>query len=78
MNWSTYDGRERAKNTKYDQILSFHKFLDSAFTKRLIQVLPYCLHYSEIPISLLPELVQTLAVTLTHRMQKTFHQVDYD
>ena len=36
-------------------------------------------HSSESPISLLPtELVQTLTVTLTHRMQKAFPKVDYD
>ena len=35
---------------------------------------------SKSPISLLPELIQTLTVTLTHRMQKQkgFPQEDYD
>ena len=32
----------------------------------------YGSYYSESPISLLPELVQTLTVILTHRIQKAF------
>ena len=38
----------------------------------------YGSNYSESPISLLPELVQTLTVTLAHRMEKAIPQVEYD
>ena len=78
MNWTTYHRREREpKAQKNDQILPLHKSLASFFTKRPIKVLPYGSHYSESPISLLPELVETLAVTLTHRMQKAFPQAKW-
>ena len=70
--------QKRPKSTENDQILSLHKTLASFFTKRPIQILPYGSHYSESPISLLlpTELVETLTVTHTHRMQKAFPQVD--
>ena len=61
--------KERAKNTKHDQILSLHKALASFLTKRPIKILPHGSHYPESPVSLLPtELAKTLTVTLTHRM----------
>ena len=74
MNWSTYHKRESQNTQKNDQILSLHKSLASFFTKRPVYVLPYGSHYSESPISLLS--LQTLIVTLTHRMQKAFPHAD--
>ena len=65
------------KTQNDDQILSLHKYLATFFTKRPVYVLLYGSYYFESPISLLPtELVQTLTVTLTLRMQKAFLEVD--
>ena len=69
--------RESQNTQKNEQVLSLHTSLASFFTKRPIYVLPYGSHFTESPISLLPtELVQTLTLTLTHRMQKPFPLVD--
>ena len=65
--------KREPKPQKKNEILSLATFL----TKSPIYVPSYDSDYSESLISLLPtELVQIMTVTLTHRMQKAFPQVD--